>query len=441
MTMRELKWTCALVTAMAGFAAGQTQAADSSDFRVGAADKDITPPPGVPMWGYGARHDMLSQGALDPLMAKAIVIAAGDDKVALVGIDLGRGPTEEMMKTIRREIAEKAGIRHVLITGSHTHHGPVIELVDEPGLGRGKFDVAVAYSQKLPHLLVEAILDADKGLKPAKMGIATELVNLNRNRHTKREPKPTDPMLAVLRFDDLAGKPIAVLVNFAAHPVMTDTKALKYSADYPGFLKNKVEAELATKCVFMQGASGDMSTNAGSGPGGPKGFGETLADHVIALAQSIKTETPAHPSVKGMVDTFHFKTRINLKDRGVATLFERSFFPEISRNYAKLFGDGLTAELNTVLINGELAVVGGSGEFFCNHANRLKARAYVKHTLFFGYCNGHGMYFPTIEAASEGGYGADPGISLVELGGGERMMDKALLNIYLLLGKFAREPR
>ena len=115
------------------------------------------------------------------------------------------------------------------------------------------------------------------------------------------------------------------------------------------------------------------------------------------------------------------------------------FFPEISRNYARLYGDGLTAELNTVLLNGELALVGGSGEFFCNHANRLRARSYVKHTLFFGYCNGHGMYFPTIEAASEGGYGADPGISLVELGGPERMMDKALLNIYVLQGKFPKE--
>ena len=49
------------------------------------------------------------------------------------------------------------------------------------------------------------------------------------------------------------------------------------------------------------------------------------------------------------------------------------------------------------------------------------------------------MYFPTIEAASEGGYGADAGVSLVELGGPERMMDKALFNIYLLQGKFARE--
>jgi neutral ceramidase len=441
MTLRRWARISALAIGLAVASGVSAQAADSADFRVGAADKDITPPPGIPMWGYGARHDMLSRGALDPLMAKAVVIAAGDDKVALVGIDLGRGPTEAMMKTIRAEIADKAKIKNVLITGSHTHHGPVIELLDEPGLGKGKFDVAVAYSARLPRMLVEAILAADNDLKPAKMAVATESVELNRNRHTKRSPKPTDPMLAVLRFDDLAEKPIAIVVNFAAHPVMTDPTVLKYSADYPGFLKGKVEAELATKCVFMQGASGDMSVNAGNGPKGPKGFGETLADRVIALARSAKTETPAHPSVKGVVDTFHFKTRVNLKNPVVAMMFERGFFPEISRAYAKIYGDGLTAELNTVVINGELALVGGSGEFFCNHANRLKARAYVKHTLFFGYCNGHGMYFPTIEAASEGGYGAEPGISLVELGGPERMMDKALLNIYEMLGKFGGEPR
>jgi neutral ceramidase len=198
---------------------------------------------------------------------------------------------------------------------------------------------------------------------------------------------------------------------------------------------------LGTKCVFMQGASGDMSPNPNPGPWEPKSFGETVADHVIALAHSVKTETPAHPSVKGMVDTFHFKTRVDLKDPNISGVFERAYFPEITRNYVKLYGERLTAELNTVLINGEIALVGGSGEFFCNHANRLKARSYVKHTLFFGYCNGHGMYFPTIEAASEGGYGADPGVSLAEVGAGERMMDKALINIYSLQGKFASERR
>jgi hypothetical protein len=419
----------------------EVSAAALPDFRVGAAGKDITPPAGIPMWGYGGRHDALSEGTLDPLMAKAIVIAAGDDKVALVGIDLGRGPTEAMMTEIRREIGEKAGIRHVLITGSHTHHGPVIELVDEPGLGRGKFDVAVAYSKRLPHLLVETVLEAADRLGPARLGVGVESVNLNRNRQTRHEPKATDPMLAVMRFDDPSGKPIAVLVNFAAHPVMTQAGLLKYSADYPGFLRNKVEAELSTPCVFMQGAAGDMSPNPGSGPPGPKGFGETLADHVIALARSIRSEAPAQPSVKGMVDSYRFKTRIDLGDPKVGAVFERAFFPEITRNYTRLYGETLGAELNTVVLNGEIALVGASGEFFCNHANRLKARSYLKHTLFFGYCNGHGMYFPTIEAASEGGYGASPGVSFAELGAGERMMDKALLNIYVLQGKFANERR
>jgi len=430
----------AFVAAVAAICAtaSSSRAAGNVEFRVGAGEKEITPPAGIPMWGYGARHDALCQGTLDPLMAKAIVIAAGDDKLALVGIDLGRGPTEAMMKIIRQEIAAKAGIQHVLITGSHTHHGPVIELVDEPGLGKGKFDTGVAYSQKLPHLLVEAILGADQDKKPARIGVATESVTLNRNRHTKREPRATDPMLAVFRFDDLDGKPIAVLVNFAAHPVMTQEKLLKYSADYPGFLKNKVEAALSTKCVFMQGAAGDMSPNPNPGPWEPKSFGETVASHVIALAQSVNTEVPAHPSVKGMTDTFQFQTRVDLLDPRVVGVFERSFFPEITHAYAQLFGKALSAELNTVLLNGEIALVGGSGEFFCNHANRLKARSYVKHTLFFGYCNGHGMYFPTIEAASEGGYGADPGVSLAEIGAGERMMDKALINIYRLQGKLAR---
>jgi hypothetical protein len=438
--LRRIGVLVATAMALAGQAGVVRGASDGAAFRVGTADRDITPPPGIPMWGYGARHDKPCEGTLDPLIAKAIVIAAGDDKVAIVGTDLGRGPTEAMMAIIRRELAEKAGIRHVLISGSHSHHGPVIELVDEPGLGRGKFDSAVKYAQELPHQLIQVILDADKGLRPARIGVAVESVNLNRNRHTKREPKVTDQMLAVLRFDDHEGKPIAVLVNFAAHPVMTESKLMKYSADYPGFLKNKVEADLATKCVFMQGAAGDMSPNPDKGPWEPKSFGQTVADHVIALARSVRTEIPAKPSVKGMVDTFHFKTRVNLKDPRVSGIFERSYFPEITHAYVKLYGDSLAAELNTVLLNGEIALVGGSGEFFCNHANRLKARSYVKHTLFFGYCNGHGMYFPTIEAASEGGYGADPGVSLAELGAGEQMMDRALINIYRLQGKFAGQP-
>jgi neutral ceramidase len=411
-------------------------AASAPAFEVGFGERDITPPAGLPMWGYGARHDMLSTGALDPLFAKAVVIRAGDDKVAIVGLDMGRGPTQPMMQKIRHTLLEKAKIAHVLISGSHTHHGPVLELTDRQGFGKGKFDKAIAYTNRLPDLIIEAILDADHNARPARIGINSRTdLNLNRNRQSKRIPKATDPMLAVIRFDDMAGKPIAVVVNFAAHPVMTDTMILKYSADYPGFMKKHVESQLDTHCVFMQGASGDMSVNAGEF-NGPKRFGEHLGDLAIELAKATKTEVPAHPSIKGRVDRFLFHSRTDFSNPIVGALYSRAFFPELVRNFVAEFQDGVPTELNTVLLNKDTALVGASGEFFSNHSKRLKERSYVPHTLFFGYCDGHSMYFPSIEAASEGGYGADAQVSPVELGAGEQVMNRALINIYTMLGKF-----
>jgi hypothetical protein len=49
------------------------------------------------------------------------------------------------------------------------------------------------------------------------------------------------------------------------------------------------------------------------------------------------------------------------------------------------------------------------------------------------------MYFPTIEAASEGGYGGDATVSPVQIGAGEEMINRALVNIYIMLGKFPRD--
>jgi Neutral/alkaline non-lysosomal ceramidase, N-terminal len=411
--------------------------ADDSVFKVGFAKRDITPQGATPMWGYGERHAMLSQGTADPLMAKAVVIEAGDDRLAIVGMDIGRGPTSAMMEQIRKAVAKKVGVGHVMIAGSHTHHGPVIELTDRNGFGKGKFDDAVAYAKRLPELLIEAIVEAKNNAVPARIGVAKKNLELNRNRHTKRTPKPTDPMLAVIRLDDAAGKPIAVIANFAAHPVTMDTMVLKFSADYPGALQNRVEESLKTNCVFMQGAAGDMSPNRGELSG--KQYGEVLGDHVVALAKSVETKTPEHASIQAKVNHFKFTSRVDFNNSILLALYERAFFPELVRNYAQEFAGGIEPELTTVLLNGDLALVGGSGEFFCNHSNRLKQRSYVNDTLFFGYCNGHDMYFPTIEAVSEGGYGADATVSPVEIGAGEQMMNQALINIYTMLGKFPPE--
>jgi hypothetical protein len=411
--------------------------AEEPGFKVGFAKRDITPTAAMPMWGYGARHDMLSQGVADALWAKAVVIEAAGKRLAIVGMDLGRGPTAAMMQQIRSAVAEKAAIDFVLIAGSHSHHGPVIELVDREGFGKGKFDDAVAYAKRLPEILIEAIVEAKNNAVAARMGAASQNIALNRNRHTKREPKATDPMLGVIRFDAVDGKPLVVIANYAAHPVTMDPRKFLFSADYPGALQNHVEEALKTNCVFLQGAGGDMSPNRGEQSG--KQYGERLGEQVVALARSIETKTPEHPAVQGKLDRFQFKSRVDFSNPVVTALFETAFFPELVRNFVQEFAGGIEPELTTVLVNRELALVGGSGEFFANHANRLKERAYVPHTFFFGYCNGHHMYFPTIEAASEGGYGADPATSPVKLGAGEEMINQALLNLYVMLGKFPDE--
>jgi neutral ceramidase len=410
---------------------------DNVGFKVGFAKRDITPQGSTPMWGYGARKDMKSSGVLDPLLAKAIVIEIGGDRLAIVGTDIGRGPTRAMMSQIRKAVAEQAGVDNVLIAGSHSHHGPVIELTDREGFGKGRFDDAVAYSKRLPELLIEAIVEAKNNAQPARMGIATKNLDLNRNRHTKRPTRPTDPMLAVLRFDSADGKPLAVLVNFAAHPVTLDGAVLKFSPDYPGALQSRVESALAANCMFMQGASGDLSPNRGSLD--TKAYGEALGDHAIELAKSIETKVPERPSLKVKVNGFHFGSRVDFGNPVLVATFKQAFFPELVNNFVEEFIDGIRPESTTVLLNGNLAIVTGSGEFFCNHSNRLKERSYVPNTLFFGYCNGHDMYFPTIEAASEGGYGGDATVSPVQVGAGEIMMNQALVNIYTMLGKFPPE--
>lgn len=433
---------CLILVTARTFADDQkSETKPESQFKVGAADRDLTPQEPMPMWGYGARHAALSNGILDPLMAKAVVIQAGQSKLALVGTDLGRGPTIPMMQKIRDELRSSCGIDHVVISGSHSHHGPVIELTADAGRGQGKFDAAVAYAQKLPDELIAVIKEANDNLKPAKIGVGKKSVSLNRNRHTKREPKVTDPMLAVVRFDDAdTGKPIATLVNFAAHPTMIDALVLKYSADYPGAMKKKVESQLGGQCVFMQGAAGDMSANSPPGVDGPTQFGEALADAVLEIAGGIQTAVPEKPGIEGKVEHHSFDSRVDFSNRVVVSMFGRAFFPELANAYVAEVGEGIPVELNVVLLNKEIGLVSGSGEFFCNHSNRLKERSYLPHTLFFGYANGHNLYFPTIEAASEGGYGADPTVSPVELGAGEFLMNRALVNLYGMQGKFAPEP-
>jgi neutral ceramidase len=319
------------------------------------------------------------------------------------------------------------GVAHVFLVGSHTHHGPVIEVDTWP-------TPKTSYARQLEQKIAGVIIAAAKRLQPARIGVASEQTNLNRNRHSKRPDKPVDRELLVLRVEDEQGKPIAHAVNFAAHPTMHPWSVYKFSADYPGALCALVEKETGVPCLFLQGAAGDLSTNAGE-ERGPMKFGQAVGRRVLALSKTIRCAKAAKPALQVREDDFKFGKRFDIARKSVRALFNLAFYRDLVDFYDREYREGIRPHLTTALLNGKIGFVGVSGEFFCGHSLRLKKRARLPHLFFLGYCNDYHQYFPTIEAAAEDGYGADALVSPVEVGAGERMMDRALIHLYKMRGK------
>jgi neutral ceramidase len=403
-----------------------SESLSAQELRAGVATVDITPPVGYAMWGYGARHDKPSVGVLDPLHARALVLDTGGERIAIVALDLGRAPPRQSTAVIEKAVKSEAGVNHIFLVGSHTHHGPVIEVDTWPNPEH-------SYVRDLEKKLSAVIVEAAKSLQPARLGIASKEVPYNRNRHTKREP-PVDREFLVLRIDSMDGKPIAYAVNFAAHPTMYDAKMMKFSADFPGALSELVQKETGAPCLFLQGAAGDMSTNRGSAPG-PVEYGQMLGREVLALARTIQSTSPKEGTLQVAEDTFRFKSRVDLKNPAIRMIFVKAFYPDLEAFYEREYKEGVRPRMTTALLDGRIGIVGVSGEFFCGHSLALKRRARLEHVLFLGYCNDYQQYFPTIEAASEGGYGAEAGVSTAEVGAGERMIDRALIHLYKMRGK------
>ena len=415
--MRHLWWALVAFLAPAG-AAG-------ADFEAGAAKVDITPPVGYPMWGYASRKDRPCDGIRDPLHARALVLKAGEAKIAIVALDLGRPPTRE--STIRiRESLKPSGFSELFLVASHTHHGPVLELETWPKPGK-------PYARELEEKLVSVIRSADTARKPAKYGVGSTELPLNRNRQSKRKDAPVDRELLVLRVEDLSGKPIAHAVNFAAHPTMLPAELMKFSADFPGAMAKHVEAQTGAPCLFLQGAAGDLSPNSPEGVKGPDAFGARLGEAVVGLAQTIKIAGKG-TALDTRREEFAFKCVIDVKNPFVRIALDQAFFPELIGFFETEYAMGVRPTLSVAVLDNKVGFVGASGEFFSDHALSLKRRARLPHLFFLGYCNDYHQYFPTIQAVSEGGYGTGLPVSVAEIGAGERMTDRALIHLYQIRG-------
>jgi hypothetical protein len=151
---------------------------------------------------------------------------------------------------------------------------------------------------------------------------------------------------------------------------------------------------------------------------------------VLKVYREIECKVVDAPTLRFKEERFTYSSRTDFTNPLVQGVYSVAFFPELVENFAAEYQDGIRPRLTVAVLNKEIAFVGGSGEFFCNHAIRLRERARMESCFFFGYCNGYHQYFPTIEATAEGGYGADAQVAPAQIGAGEDLMNQALKWLY-----------
>lgn len=375
-----------------------TQAPEFS-FRVGAAKADITP----------AQLPKSSEGILDRIYARAIVIDNGATRAALVSADTGM-LGEQVWQTVSQRVEKELGIpaQNLIMNPTHTHS---------------------AFGGSADQLF-QVIKAANEKLQPARIGYGTGVsyINVNRNIIDRKTNKwwegpnyegPSDKTVAVIKFETAAGEPIAVYYNYACHAVVTGNTDM-ISGDYPGAASRYIEDSFDDKivAVFSTGAQGDQN---------PIFFQQTFDLRDIRIrdyaqrGQDIRNAMPPggqglnrqDPAVRKLLDqqkhmilsmgqflgeevkrVMREMTRMSTAGR-IAGAQKTVRFPgrdRIGQGRAAVeatYKDGPDVQLRLSLLRiDDIAIAAGNAEIFTLIAQRFKKESPVGRSLFVSMANG-----------------------------------------------------
>lgn len=243
-----------------------------------------------------------SQPVNDPLYAKALVLKHGVKVAVLVTVDavsigqIGYIPND-YLQNVRHALHEDPGIpeENILINASHCH-GIVCKQVTER--------------------TVEAVRMAFRNLVPVRAGTGiSQEVRIMENRrlkltdgseadvrHAYSMPRdedvagigPVDPEIGILRLDRLDGEPLAIVYNFACHPIQ-GVPSKGSTADFPGFASRVIEENAGKNVMafFVQGCAGDVNPVIYKDVHQPRDsepFGNLLGLSVLRGVREIETE-------------------------------------------------------------------------------------------------------------------------------------------------------
>lgn len=442
----------ALSSTAIGAAAHAAEESAAGTFFAGAAEMDISPPRGLTITHYVRKNI----GVYDPIFTRALYLRDTDGtSIALITADLiGAGFTacDELRAKVKKEI----GVDEVWFTASHTHAGrwlvstPVEgrEYTDELNWDEGPgYSIADRPGEKKWNAAVHAaMLEVCRRAKQKavavtlRTGRADAQVGYNRRITGKdgwtymgvNREGPAVPWVNVLVAESKAtDKPIAVLFEHAAHPVMVPHTSKLVSADFPGAAVARVHEKLGKDVVAMFGQGCGANIN-----GFPlrvshdktDAAGHKLGDAVVKAIAESKPVTATKITL-GVTETLlptqplpsaELVTKLMEKDKNNPARIK-----QLKKITAMREAGGTPPprrfDVYGVMLGDDWCLVGLPYEIFSQMELWLDKAAPFKRTMAFSLTNGGRGYIGNDEGLAMGGNGGYEAGSLPNWGGHETM--------------------
>lgn len=411
--------------------------------KAGFARLNVTPPLGNRIAGYF--YERLSDGVLDPIEINLVAVSNGEDTVIIAAADFCAIKMVQC-DIFRKMVGERCGLPadHVFISCLHQHTSSTIK---QPGFDPEMQKIEdPEYVGIFARKLCDAAQLAMDDMCEAEVSCGTELtcepvsfvrryimddgsVMTNPRNHSEHIVRPVceaDNNVRLVRFRRKDAKDIA-LVSFSTHPDVIG--GTKYSADWCGFVRRFVEADIGDVCcAFVTGAEGD--TNHVDFMGDyektnrkylhSEHMGRVIADAVISMWD--KTRPCDGDNVYGGMEIVYNKTRTDGEERyeeckaicdryDTMTTEEKRAFGALRISSALRIVNMRTAPIYraipiTVVSFASIAFVGFGGEPFIHYAEAIRDAHPDKFVVAACLTNGSEGYLPTKSAFAEGGYEA-----------------------------------
>ena len=436
--------------------------------QAGVARADITPPVGIAHANWGAQAHERAAGVDLPMWATALALSDGTTTTVLVDLDIS-GLRAEDAAAVRQAVADRTGlpVAAIRLAYTHTHSGPSTS--PSGGWVKGGVELIAGYLESVAAKVAGVAWEACNYLQPVRVaaGSGTSAIAVNRRYVTPDGTVvvghdwegPVDHEIKVVRIDDLNEQPLAVLVNYACHPIIVGPYNDLITPDYPGVVKRVVEEATGAKCLFLQGAAGDVGPVEGCTSQTPlavyRKLGTRLGYAAASVAVNLETvqkqdhyvrtlesgaplgvfELEALPAEDVVLRVATRAMQMPLKEHppfAVADAEARAAADELQRlrrdgseddvRWAGMLAkrarsraerartyhgkSHIALELHAIRIN-DIVMMGMPGEPFVEIGLAVKAGSPFAHTLFSGYSNVGGAYIPVASAYSVGGYEVD----------------------------------